>query len=65
MLRIDLSPGESVTIGGYATITLEQKSGGRARLAFEADRSIPIRRVPDGRTAAAIASEHGIGLPKQ
>lgn len=65
MLRIDLSPGESVTIGGFATVTLEQKSGGRARLAFQADRSIPIKRVPEGRSAAMIASEHGLGLQKQ
>lgn len=45
MLRIDMKPGEGVKIGDYATITLEEKSGKAARLAIEADRSIPITRV--------------------
>ncbi len=45
MLRLDLKPGESVRIGNYATITLEDKSGKSARIAFHADRSVPITRV--------------------
>ena len=58
MLKIDLKPGESVRIGDVAVITLEDKSGQRARIAFQADRSIPIRRVErpvasDARLAAA------------
>ena len=44
-LRIDLKPGESIAIGDYAVVTLEQKSGQIARLAFQADKSVPIRRT--------------------
>ncbi|HLV18259.1 MAG TPA: carbon storage regulator [Pseudomonas sp.] len=44
-LRIDLKPGESVTIGDVATITLEEKSGKAARIVFKADRSVPIQKV--------------------
>lgn len=51
-LRLDLRPGESVRIGDHAVITLEEKSGNRARIAFEADRSVPITRVQKGPTAA-------------
>lgn len=45
MLRLDLKPGESVKIGKVAVITLEEKSGKTARVAFQADRSVPITRV--------------------
>lgn len=45
MLKLELSPGESVRIGDNVVVTLEKKTGQVARLAFEADRSIPIRRV--------------------
>lgn len=45
MLKLDLSPGESVRIGTDVVLTLEKKTGQIARLAFVADRSIPIRRV--------------------
>lgn len=45
MLILDLSPGERVQIGSDVTVTMEKKTGQVARLAFDADRSIPIRRV--------------------
>lgn len=48
MLRLDIKPGESVRIGEGANsvvITLEDKSGRNARIAFEADRSVSITRV--------------------
>lgn len=60
MLRIELKPGESVRIGDYATITLEEKSGSRARIAFDADRSIPIRRVSDNSTRSRMIAREGI-----
>jgi sRNA-binding carbon storage regulator CsrA len=44
MLRIDLTPGESVTIGGNVVVTLEYKSGQRARLAFAAPREVKIQK---------------------
>lgn len=45
MLKLDLQVGESVKIGSDIVITLEKKTGQVARLSFEADRSIPIRRI--------------------
>lgn len=55
MLRLDLKPGESVKIGDGPTavvITLEDKSGRNARVAFEADRSVKITRVKEDASAA-------------
>lgn len=53
-LRIDLKPGESVSIGTLAIVTLEEKSGKLARLSIQADRSVPINRI-NTPTAAQIA----------
>lgn len=62
MLKIDLEVGDSVRIGEYAVITLEEKSGQRARIAFQADRSIPIKRVRgEAASPSRIAAEMGIG----
>lgn len=59
MLKIDLRPGESVKIGNIAVITLEEKSGKIARLAINADKSVPVSRT--GRQSAAqIAASVGI-----
>lgn len=44
MMRIDLVPGESVTIGGNVVVTLEAKSGQRARLAVDAPRTVKIQK---------------------
>lgn len=45
MLKIEIGPGESVRIGDNVIITLEKKTGQVARLAFDADKSVPIKRV--------------------
>ena len=58
MLKLDLKVGESVRVGD-AIITLEEKSGKVARISFQADRSVPIKRVHHGR-AASIAAETGL-----
>lgn len=58
MLRIDVRVGESLKIG-EATITLEQKSGQVARLAIQADRSVPIQRVQQY-SPARMAAMNGI-----
>lgn len=58
-LRIDLKPGESIAIGDYAVVTLEEKSGKLARLAIEADRAVPIRRTGQ-HSAAQVAAKVGI-----
>jgi hypothetical protein len=46
MLKIDIEPGDTIKIGDGVTLHLEQKSGQRARLSFDADRSIPIKKIP-------------------
>lgn len=53
-LRIDLKPGESVTIGDIAVITLEEKSGKAARIVFKADRSVPINKVRQSTAAQSL-----------
>lgn len=45
MLKLELAPGESVRIGNDVVVTLEKKTGQVARLAFDADKSIPIKRI--------------------
>lgn len=60
MLRLDIRPGESVRIGDNITITLENKSGNRARIAFDAPRSVPIVKLGETKTHAQVLSE---GIP--
>ena len=45
MFRTDLRPGEAVSIDGRITVRVEAKTGQIVRLAIEADRSIPIRKL--------------------
>lgn len=59
MLRINLKIGESLSIGGVAVITLEEKSGKTARIAIEADKSVAVTRV-QANTAAQFAAQGGI-----
>lgn len=56
MLKLELRPGESITIGTVATVTLEEKSGKIARLAIQADKSVPVSRVQTNSTATIAAS---------
>lgn len=42
-LYLDLNVGEKVEIGGLATFTVEAKTGRKARVKIEADRSVAIR----------------------
>lgn len=60
LLKIELRAGESVSIGELATITLESKSGKVARIAIEADKSIPVNRVGKATMADHVA-KFGIG----
>lgn len=51
MLHLDVAPGETIIVGegeGEVRATLVAKTGRKARLSIEADRSIPIRRVRNG-----------------
>lgn len=53
-LHIDLQVGQSVSIDdGRVTVTLRDKSGKRARLEFEADRSVSIKKVDSAGTHIA------------
>lgn len=57
-LKIDLKPGEAITIGDVI-VTLEEKSGKTAKLAIQAPQAIRIERVAQA-TDASIAATHGI-----
>jgi sRNA-binding carbon storage regulator CsrA len=59
MLFIEIKPGETITIGTDIKIRLEEKSGQVARLAFDADRSVPIRKQ-ERDPSAAIAAKSGL-----
>ena len=59
MLKLDIRPGESIAIGTYAVVTLEEKSGKIARLAIDADKSIQVSRIHT-KNAASLAASHGI-----
>lgn len=59
MLKLDIKPGESIRIGDFAVITLEEKSGKTARLSIQADKSVPIRRQETS-TAAQLAAKSGL-----
>jgi hypothetical protein len=45
MLRMELKAGDKIQIG-VVLITLEHKSGTRARLAITTDHDTPIERIP-------------------
>jgi sRNA-binding carbon storage regulator CsrA len=59
MFKIDLKVGESVKIGDFAVITLEDKSGKVARLSIQADKAVPITRSAPSSTAQ-IAAKVGL-----
>jgi sRNA-binding carbon storage regulator CsrA len=64
MLRLDLKPGESVKIGegpNAVVMTLEDKSGRNARVAFDADRSVKIARVSEESTPAQFMRQGLLG----
>jgi len=56
VLKLEIRPGESIAIGNVAVVTLEEKSGKIARLAIQADKSVPVSRVKAQNTATIAAS---------
>lgn len=46
-LKLSVRVGESVAIGGPTTMRVEMKSGQVVGLVFDADRSVPIRLIPE------------------
>lgn len=59
MLKIELRPGEAISIGS-AIVTLEAKSGQMARLSVQADKSVPVHRLPRPSGVANMVAEQGI-----
>lgn len=65
VLLIDIAPGDSVEINGNAKITLEEKTGRRARIRIEADKSVQVKRLSgkqDGHNARTTESSRGLNL---
>lgn len=61
-LSIDVKVGEAVSIdGGRVVVTLEEKSGQRIRMRFEADEGTPIERVKNRHN---VRAEIGLGERK-
>jgi hypothetical protein len=58
-LSIELRTGESVAVSGPARITLEEKSGGRARLRIVADEGVSIDR-PQRQVSGADLAQKGL-----
>jgi len=56
MLNIDLRPGESIQIGDFAVVTLVQKSGSKARLSVDADKSIGVDKLSNAATSKVAAT---------
>ena len=57
---IDVRVGETVSIDrGRVLVTLEEKSGQRARLRFEAEENTPIERVVDKHNIRALVGLGG------
>lgn len=52
---MDVRVGESVSIGGNITVTVQEKSGQRARLRFLADQDVTIEKVKTSKPGAQQA----------
>jgi hypothetical protein len=63
-LKLSVRVGESVAIGGPTTVRVESKSGQVVGLVFDADRSVPIRIIPQERGEASSSKPQGepVGL---
>lgn len=59
-LSMDIKVGESVSIdGGRVLLTLEAKSGQRARITFQHESDVDVRRKAPA-SAAALAARGGV-----
>lgn len=61
-LKLSVRVGQSVAIGGPTTMRVETKSGQVVGLVFDADRSVPIRVIPEGGEPAAQKPLAAVGL---
>lgn len=60
MLVLKIRIGESVKIGDFATVTLQERDGNTIKLAIDADKAIPVRKVASS-TQAQLAGKMGLG----
>lgn len=51
VLMMDMEPGDAISINGPAKITIEDKTGRRARIRIEADKSVQVIRLTGGHIA--------------
>jgi hypothetical protein len=58
-LSLDVAVGEQVSIGDVI-VTVEEKSGKRARLRFEANDDVKIRKVDNRDTLYRVMREEGV-----
>lgn len=65
-LKLSVRVGQSIAIGGPTTMRVETKSGQVVGLVFDADRSVPIRIVPE-REDTGAPHPHGapVGLGQE
>ena len=63
MLKISLTPGEYLTIGDNVVVQLCRSEGGRAYLAVEAPREIPIVRGAVLEREGGQRPEHLVNVP--
>ena len=61
MLVVKIRVGESVRIGDVAVVTVQERDGNTIKLAIDADKSIPVRRV-QSQSQAQLAGKMGIGV---
>ena len=61
---VDIKVGESISVDrGRVVMTLVEKSGQRAKLAIDADKSVPVNRVELNIKAGAAQARKGV-LPR-
>lgn len=64
-LKLSVRVGQSVAIGGPTTLRVETKSGQVVGLVFDADRSVPIRIIPERDTGAPMPHGEPVGLGQE
>lgn len=72
-LTISVNVGESVAIGGPATVKVGEKSGQAVRLVIDAEPSVPIKKIDAppphgasyGLSAARQSAAPGLGLKQE
>lgn len=62
MLKLSVRVGESVRIGGPATLRVDRKSGQVVGLAFDADSSVAIDLIPQSEKTAPTPRGVSLGL---